>query len=391
MNINRLLLFDKDSLMLHLSQAIELEREIYTLQRFFEFCTKKKITLQMEPVEPKQPDSIPLMRPNSYLPPLPQLDEIKIRDIFHKHSRKVLRIFIGSVSLYFILWISALLSDNPADIRGFKRYAPFVFVIMTITILFSMLYDHYSKEQKRLKNIYDKELEKHNQKREQYERDMANYNHQELMQLEVNRIRAIAYQQDMDTYKKRREEVLAFNENANKVNSFVYALQTAIDTALSPLTEALKDVYGLNMVYGKYRNFVAYSSFYEYFDSGRCEMLTGVDGAYNIFEQEIRMDRIIYRLDIIVLQLNQIQKNQYKLYCELCVANDRIAVLTEEVHAGFVEVSARQNILAYEVDVAANQAGKIAVKIDHLDGYMAELTKLGEKANRYLAEAGSGK
>mgnify|MGYP007024707781 CR=1 FL=1 len=47
----------------------------------------------------------------------------------------------------------------------------------------------------------------------------------------------------------------------------------------------------------KYRNLVAVSQIYEYILSGRCTELGGYQGAYNLYEQETRMDIVIMRLD----------------------------------------------------------------------------------------------
>ena len=41
------------------------------------------------------------------------------------------------------------------------------------------------------------------------------------------------------------------------------------------IRDTLNQLYSLNIIYPKYRNFVAISSFYEYFESGRCNTLKG--------------------------------------------------------------------------------------------------------------------
>ena len=44
------------------------------------------------------------------------------------------------------------------------------------------------------------------------------------------------------------------------------------------------DLYAYDVIFGKYRDVVALSSFYEYLMSGRCTSLVGATGAYNIYE-----------------------------------------------------------------------------------------------------------
>lgn len=81
--------------------------------------------------------------------------------------------------------------------------------------------------------------------------------------------------------------------------------------------QVLQSYYDLDIIYGKYRNFVAVSSFVDYFKSGRCSTLgenTGGDGAYNTFETEVRLDRIIDRLDVVLSMLSQIKSNQWCIY-----------------------------------------------------------------------------
>ncbi|MCD7732450.1 MAG: DUF308 domain-containing protein [Oscillospiraceae bacterium] len=78
--------------------------------------------------------------------------------------------------------------------------------------------------------------------------------------------------------------------------------------------EKLDEMYSLDIVYPKYRNFTMMSTIYEYISSGRCYSLEGPDGAYNILEMEIRMDRIIVQLDLILSNLEQIKANQYMIY-----------------------------------------------------------------------------
>lgn len=72
--------------------------------------------------------------------------------------------------------------------------------------------------------------------------------------------------------------------------------------------EALNSLYCAGIIFPKYRNLIAISSIYEYFESGRCNTLTGHEGAYNIYENEIRLNRIIVQLDIVIDKLERNKK-----------------------------------------------------------------------------------
>ena len=52
---------------------------------------------------------------------------------------------------------------------------------------------------------------------------------------------------------------------------------------------------------------------YEYLASGRCSQLEGHEGAYNIYEQELRLGIIISKLDDIIDRLDEIKDSQYAL------------------------------------------------------------------------------
>lgn len=91
-----------------------------------------------------------------------------------------------------------------------------------------------------------------------------------------------------------------------------------------PLTQTrqlLEKMYDLGVIFPKYRNWVAISTIYEYFATGRCTTLVGADGAYNLYESELRQNLIIGKLDEIVKQLEIIKQNQYTLFTELNKTN----------------------------------------------------------------------
>ena len=90
-----------------------------------------------------------------------------------------------------------------------------------------------------------------------------------------------------------------------------------LDVPIREMKETLESLYSVDVIYPKYRNFVAICTFYEYFLSGRCEKLAGPNGAYNLYESELRQNIIINRLDNIINQLSQIEDNQYALFMEL--------------------------------------------------------------------------
>ena len=86
--------------------------------------------------------------------------------------------------------------------------------------------------------------------------------------------------------------------------------------------QLLDKLYELNVIFPKYRDLVAVSQMYEYVASGRCNTLSGYEGAYNLYEQELRMNIVISHLEDIYDQLEEISTNQYMLYSAICESNN---------------------------------------------------------------------
>ena len=143
------------------------------------------------------------------------------------------------------------------------------------------------------------------------------------------------YQEDLEKYEKKQEENDALyqeelkayqidcqkaeEEYQHKMELFHHAEEAVaqLDAPLKETENNLDKLYNVDVIYSKYRNMVAICSFYEYFLSGRCTKLTGPDGAYNLYEAELRQNLIINKLDNIIEELDQIKANQYALYMEL--------------------------------------------------------------------------
>ncbi|HIW25717.1 MAG TPA: hypothetical protein H9688_06470 [Firmicutes bacterium] len=80
-------------------------------------------------------------------------------------------------------------------------------------------------------------------------------------------------------------------------------------------------IYDKNIIFPKYRRLSLVCSLYEYFCSGRCSTLEGHEGAYNILEMEIRLDRIITQMDMVITRLESIRDGQYVLYSAIQDSN----------------------------------------------------------------------
>lgn len=121
------------------------------------------------------------------------------------------------------------------------------------------------------------------------------------------------------------------------------------NNALTALQEALSDLYNENVVYAKYRNLVAITTINEYLQSGRCTELEGHEGAYNLYEMELRQNIVINQLSNIVSNLEQIKDNQFALYQELAHANATVDSIMREIR----QVNENTRLTAYFSGISA--------------------------------------
>lgn len=124
---------------------------------------------------------------------------------------------------------------------------------------------------------------------------------------------------------------------------------SALQNKYAATSAILQRLYGLNVLYPKYRNLVAVATFYEYFDSGRCKDLTGHEGAYNIYENEIRLNTILGKLDDIIEHLEDIRSNQYIIYHAI-KEGDKIA---NNIYQKSVKISESMNAIEDNTELIA--------------------------------------
>jgi hypothetical protein len=174
---------------------------------------------------------------------------------------------------------------------------------------------------------------------EKYERAIVEYE-TALVEYEM----ALAeYDIALAEYEKQRDHRQA------SYNTSISALQTefnvfesqeqAAANQIAKTQPVLDKLYAINLIYPKYRNFAAMATICEYFMSGRCTELEGADGAYNLYESELRQNVIIIKLDTIINKLDQIQKTQFMLYTAMKEANTLLERISADVSTISTDVS----------------------------------------------------
>lgn len=118
--------------------------------------------------------------------------------------------------------------------------------------------------------------------------------------------------------------------------------------------EILQAYYDKGVVYKKYQGLVPIATIYEYLESGRCNTLTGHEGAYNLYESELLMHTIIGRLDDIIDELDDIRENQRMLYDSITDSNRRIENFLDSIDNKL----GQQNVLMQENNEISEYYGR---------------------------------
>ena len=215
---------------------------------------------------------------------------------------------VGAISTPTLLWFMNYRLDNTTPIEFWNLVwedSPMLFLVFIFigaiigSLIISIIYHimtipiRYKQEKllKKEQKMYDEEYKKEQEiYDEEHKKEVLKYNqkHDEA-KLKFNTRKKIAIEQ-LNTIKKNNSKIL---EESKKLLSYLYSQ---------------------NIIFPKYRDIVPISSFYEYVLSGRCDKLEGADGAYNIYENELRQNLIITNLGEINSNLNGIRNNQYTLY-----------------------------------------------------------------------------
>ena len=191
-------------------------------------------------------------------------------------------------------------------------------------------YNSYVKEKRRI-NDYRKSTTVTSQSTDEevlrkYELDLGRYN------------------QALDAAKKRMD--YAEKDVQKRRVYFNSEVLPNLNKALSESKAMLEQLYSADIVHPKYRGMAKICTIYDYIDTGRCYTLEGPDGAYNLFELELRSDRVIgelgnisNKLDTISNKLDIIAENQYTLFLALNEINSQLAKTNEAINEVCLAVS----------------------------------------------------
>ncbi len=251
------------------------------------------------------------------------------------------------------------------------------------------------EENKQLLQQFNKDMSVYNKELEKYNNDIDNYDKEvEKIKEEAKKQNEKLYEEELEEYEnkvkddkmmlekkdaelhnlldnepKELEEILLDKEGYKKLKAIEYELEFIIENIKKDI-EIQNKMYSYNIIYGKYRNYIAMSSFIDYFMSGRCSTLDTNTGAYNLYEQESRTDIIINKLDAIVDSLEEIKENQYYIYNQLKSINNTLENIDSQLLVNNIlqvvqvakldEIIDNTNEIAYNTKVTAYYSKKTA-------------------------------
>lgn len=148
------------------------------------------------------------------------------------------------------------------------------------------------------------------------------------------------YQRRYDTYRENLAKIKEGNKKRTDQynrNLGVWSQGDSKNTQLlirhiDDTRKILNKLYEKDVIYEKYRNLPALTSIYEYLVTERCDELKGPHGAYNIYEDEIRKDKVISQLNTVIENLEQIRLSQFMLYQQVRAIQDQTANIESEMH-----------------------------------------------------------
>ena len=158
--------------------------------------------------------------------------------------------------------------------------------------------------------------------------------------------------------------------------SNLYSAEIAeVGEKITELCKARAQLLSLGILHPKYCDIAALSTFLEYLETERVDKLTGPDGAYNLYEAEIRANRIIAQLDKVIDSLEQIKQNQYTLYQEISLISRDLSILSNKMDSAVKSLS------------AISDNTKSIKNTSEMTAYYAEKTAQYTKRNNELTDA----
>lgn len=158
-------------------------------------------------------------------------------------------------------------------------------------------------------------------------------------------------QEELEEENRRAHELWEEELRRKKQEDAAAVIQFKEDTAIlddlkKMMKKMLDEHYSNGPIYRKYRTLPAICQLYEYFDSGR---FTELGDAYNQYELEVRLDRLIDNSEKALQVLYQIRDNQRLLFDTLLAVRDSVY----SVNGNIDRCIQKLDYIAYSQEISA--------------------------------------
>ena len=209
--------------------------------------------------------------------------------------------FFSSIEdyIYFSLFLGVILAfiiDIIIDIvKKIFFFAPGFYVIIVAVILgFIVGVNNYAKDKSEYGNYLNEveSIKKQNA-------DIVKYNNERYKYWENER---------------HKRYVMSIDEFEQNTKPIIEREQEQALHQLCAVYNTLEMLYNLRVngvlcLHPNYQGLVPISIIYGYFDTGRCSQLQGHEGTYNLYEDEKMKGMIIGKLNVVLKQLNQLNRS----------------------------------------------------------------------------------
>lgn len=124
--------------------------------------------------------------------------------------------------------------------------------------------------------------------------------------------------------KTRRTDISRLNDDEVAINKYIVSKE-----------EAIKEVYSVGIIHEKYRNLYSITKIFDLLDTGICNELVGVNGAY----AQMRLDQIIDNQNISIHIQSEILKSNMALSNEIRRTNALLSNISSSMTIGFSEIN----------------------------------------------------
>lgn len=153
----------------------------------------------------------------------------------------------------------------------------------------------------------------------------------------------------------------------SKIKLKILALQNEKKEAVRQLQNAQKtlaELYSLRIngvlcIHPNYQGLLPVSIIYGYFDTGRCSMLEGHEGAYNLYEDERMKGMIITQLASVAKQLNNLNTTMYYVGQAVNRCEKQLQLLNSNMDSVLSSITSMEGSVVSSLDTLGAKVGRI--------------------------------